>query len=330
MDNDAKHEIEKFQKIYNSLKNEIKKVFIGHDLLIREVLAAIFAEGHVLLEGVPGLGKTLLAASLAKCVNAKFSRIQFTPDLMPADIIGTMMLLEDEHGAHRFQFKPGPIDANFVLADEINRATPKTQSALLEAMQEHQVSTGEKTIKLPEPFTVIATQNPVEQEGTYPLPEAELDRFMIKVNLEYPEEEDYHQILNLTTGAKQDDVQAVCSDEDIIELRKIVREVIVSSQVQTYAIRLTMGSQPESKYASSDINDSVTLGAGPRAAQALILMAKVYALIDGRASVSCDDIRQVAPAILRHRIMLNFEARTHGKTPDQLIKKIIENTAELS
>lgn len=323
-------EILEFQKIYSALRYEIKKVFIGHDQLIKELLSAVFADGHILLEGVPGLGKTLLADSLAKCVNSKFSRIQFTPDLMPADITGTMMLQEDERGAHCFQFKPGPIYANFVLADEINRATPKTQSALLEAMQEHQVSTGNKTIKLPEPFTVIATQNPIEHEGTYPLPEAELDRFMIKVNLEYPQEEDYHQILNITTGTEQKTIEAVCLAEDIICLRKIVREVIVSSQVQTYAVRLTMGSQPGSKYAPPEVNNWLTLGAGPRAAQALIMMGKVYALTDGRVSVSCNDLREVAPAVMRHRLMLNFEARNHGKTADDIIAKIIKNTQELS
>jgi len=327
---DAAARIAEFQRVFNGIKTQVNRVFVGHDDLVRETIAAFLAGGHVLLEGVPGLGKTLLAHTLSRSVNLKFSRIQFVPDLMPADIIGTTVFVEDEKGGHRLTFREGPLVANFILADEINRTTPKTQSALLEAMQEQQLSVGDRTIPLPQPFIVIATQNPIEQEGTYPLPEAELDRFMIKVNLPYPREDEYHQILERTVGAVQDQPEAVADAETVLRLRRTLREVVVSRQVQTYAIRLTMATQPGSPYAVADVNDWVILGAGPRAAQALLLIAKAYALLAGRSHVACEDIRAAALPVLRHRLTLNFEARAHRKSTDDIIKTITAQLPELS
>ncbi len=322
----AKHFCEVFQK----LKTEIQKAFVGQDEIVENVLSVLLSDGHVLLEGVPGLGKTLLAATLSKTLNLDFSRIQFTPDLMPADIVGTMVLQETKGGGHELKFQEGPVIANFVLADEINRATPKTQSAMLEAMQERQVSVGKQTIKLPEPFIVIATQNPVEQDGTYPLPEAQLDRFMVKLTVGYPGEDDYLGILNRTTGVSVSDVKSVSTGEEIMKMRQIVREVPVSEQVQRYAVRLIMATQPGSKYASEAINKSVALGSSPRGLQSLILMGKVRALIGGRYAVSCQDLADVAVPVLRHRVMLGFEGLSSRVSPDELIKEILESVEKLS
>jgi MoxR-like ATPase len=294
------------------------------------VLSVLFADGHVLLEGVPGLGKTLLVHTLASALKLDFSRIQFTPDLMPADVVGTMVLREVEGGGHELAFQPGPIHANFVLADEINRATPKTQSALLEAMQERQVSVARQTYKLSEPFIVLATQNPVEQDGTYPLPEAQLDRFMVKCLVNYPEENEYVEIIERTTKAEMPTVEPVSDGAEIVELRKIVRSVPVSEQVERYAIRLVMATQPGSSHAPEIVNRCVELGASPRGVQSLILMGKVRALIDGRFAVSCQDIRDVAISVLRHRMILNFEARADRITPDDLLTKVLGSVKELS
>ena len=327
---DAAAKIAEFKRVFNGIKEQINRVFVGHEDLVRETITAFLAGGHILLEGVPGLGKTLLARTLSESVKLKFSRIQFVPDLMPADIIGTTVFAEDEHGGHRLTFREGPLVANFILADEINRASPKTQSALLEAMQEQQISVGDRTIALPQPFTVIATQNPIEQEGTYPLPEAELDRFMIKVNLPYPREDEYHQILERTVGIVQERPDVVADGETVLHVRRAIREVVVSRQVQTYAVRLTMATQPGSPYAIPEVHDWVILGAGPRAAQALLLIAKAYALLAGRPHVAIEDIRAAALPVLRHRITLNFEARAHKKSADEIINLITAKISELS
>ena len=314
-----------FRRKFLQIKNELGRVFVGHEDLVTDLLAAVAADGHVLLEGVPGLGKTLLAKSLAGSLSLKFSRIQFTPDLMPADITGSMQLQEDEKGMPHLTFRPGPLLANFVLADEINRATPRTQSALLEAMQEHQITAGDHTMKIPEPFTVIATQNPIEQEGTYPLPEAELDRFLVKLNLGYPDEAEYSRILDLTTGTENQEVRAVCSGNEILTMRKTVRMVLAEENVKKYAVKLVMATQPDSKHCPAACREALQRGAGPRAAQGMILMGKVYALLDGRTAVGKSDIERACLPVMRHRIALTFEAQMAGETPDSVLLRIMES-----
>ncbi len=326
----AQQMAELFSEVFGRIKTEIHKIFVGQDELVDHVLSVLFCGGHVLLEGVPGIGKTLLARTLASALRLDFSRIQFTPDLMPSDITGTMILVEKESGGHELQFQHGPIVANFILADEINRATPKTQSALLEAMQEYQVTVANHTIQLPQPFLVIATQNPVEQEGTYPLPEAQLDRFLVKLLVDYPMESDYHQILQRTTGSSLPEIQSVTNAEEILHFRQIVRQVEASEQVCTYAIRLVRATQPGSETAPEEINQSVALGSSPRGAQALLLMAKVRALLQGRFAISCDDVRAAALPVLRHRLLLNFEGHARHVRPDDLIRKAINTIKELT
>lgn len=328
--NSASEAQSRFCDVFSRLKSEVHKVFVGQDQLVTDVLSVLFANGHVLLEGVPGLGKTLLIHTLASALKLDFSRIQFTPDLMPADVVGTMVLREVEGGGHELAFQPGPIHASFVLADEINRATPKTQSALLEAMQERQVSVARQTFKLTEPFIVLATQNPVEQDGTYPLPEAQLDRFMVKCLVDYPQEHEYIEILSRTTQSEMPTVEPVSDGPEIIELRQIVRSVPVSEQVERYAIRLVMATQPRSPHAPEIVNRCIELGASPRGVQSLVLMGKVRALIDGRFAVSCQDIRDVAIGVLRHRLILNFEARADRITADELLVKVLGSVKELS
>jgi len=281
--------------------------------------------GHVLIEGVPGLGKTMLVKCLSDAVNLKFSRIQFTPDMMPADIQGTQILVDTEGGGHELTFQEGPLISSLVLADEINRATPKTQSALLEAMQEHQITVGRRTIKLDEPYCVMATQNPVEQEGTYPLPEAQLDRFLFKLIVGYPSEQEYHDILDRTTGTAEVSIEHVSSGDEINQMREIVRAVPVPKQARTYAIRLIMATQPGSDYAPDAVNSFVDLGSSPRGAQGLMLAAKVKALLAGRYAVSVDDIREVAPAVLRHRVVINFHGQSGGVSTDEIIDKVLSS-----
>ena len=327
---EASEQAARFRDVFDRLKKEVHKVFVGHDELVENVLAVLLSDGHVLLEGVPGLGKTLLARTLASALRLTFSRIQFTPDLMPADIVGTMVLHEREGGGHELRFVEGPLVASFILADEINRATPKTQSALLEAMQERQISVSRRTIRLPEPFIVIATQNPIEQEGTYPLPEAQLDRFMVKLLVGYPQEREYHDILHRTTDVELPAVNEVSSGEEIMAMRHIVRRVAVTDQVRSYAIRLVMATQPGSPHAPAAVNHAVALGSSPRGAQGLLLLGKVRAILGGRFAVSCQDIRDAALPVLRHRILLNFEGQSDRVHPDDLVKAAISSVGELS
>ena len=326
----AKQKVSEFTNIFSQLEQQIQRVYVGQEEVVRLLLAALFCNGHVLLEGMPGLGKTLLAHTLARAVEVDFSRIQFTPDMMPSDITGTNTLHENSTGNLEVKLEPGPLVANFVLADEINRATPKTQSALLQAMQEHQITIGKETIVMPEPYMVIATQNPVEQEGTYPLPEAQLDRFMVKLLVGYPNEEQTLRILTQTTSNHEVNVQTVCSSDDVLRMRKVVREVAISDNVSRYAVRLTLATHPDNHIATHMVKDYVEAGVSPRAAQSLILLSKVIALLDGRYCVSIDDIKTVALSVLRHRIMLRYEAMAVDVSADKIINSILESLSELT
>jgi MoxR-like ATPase len=323
----AREQAERFRAAYDRLRDEVARAMVGQADVVEGVLTALFAGGHVLLEGVPGLGKTLLVRTLGKAVDLTFSRVQFTPDMMPADIQGTMILVEAEGGGHRLEFQEGPLVANLVLADEINRATPKTQSALLEAMQEKQISVGRRTIKLQEPFCVMATQNPVEQEGTYPLPEAQLDRFLFKLIVGYPQEQEYHTILDRTTSAEEVTVNNVSDGKEILGLRSIVRSVPVPEHTKTYAVRLVMATQPGSEHAPQIVDEMVALGSSPRGAQALLLGGKVKALLAGRFAVAEEDVQAVAHAVLRHRIMTNFRAHSQSVTAEDIVREVLGNTA---
>lgn len=320
----AKAAATRFREVHEKVRTELHKAIVGQDAVIDSVLTALFAGGHVLLEGVPGIGKTLLVHSLGETLDLAFSRIQFTPDLMPSDVRGAEILVETQGGGHELRFQPGPIVSNLVLADEINRATPKTQSAMLEAMQERQVTIGERTIKLDEPYCVMATQNPVEQEGTYPLPEAQLDRFLLKVVVGYPKEEEYLRILNLTTGSTSEKLSAVSNGAEVLELRQTVRDVPVPESAQQHAVRLVMATQPDSEYAPELVRNSVSLGSSPRGAQALILAAKVHALLAGRYAVAPEDIRAVALPCLRHRVLLSFQGQADGVGADQVVAAVLE------
>lgn len=309
------------------MRAEIGKAIVGHADLIDDVVVALACGGHVLLEGVPGLGKTLLVRTLGRVLDLSFSRIQFTPDLMPADILGTHVLVHDAAGGRSFQFQKGPLFANIVLADEINRATPKTQSALLEAMQEQRVTVAGAEHRLDQPFFVLATQNPIEMEGTYPLPEAQLDRFLFKLQVETPSLEDLRRIVDLTTGVPQAEPQTVLSAERIQALQRMVREVPASSQVRDYALLLTLATQP-TKDGLEQIQRYVRHGAGPRGAQALLLAGKAQALLAGRFNVSFDDIRRVLFPALRHRLILNYEADADDVGADQLLAAILKEVPE--
>jgi MoxR-like ATPase len=316
-----------FREDFERLHAEISKVIVGGEGIIDGVLTCLFAGGHCLLEGVPGLGKTMLVRTLSQALHLEFSRIQFTPDLMPADIIGTNMIVEDEAGAREFRFRAGPIFANIVLADEINRATPKTQSALLEAMQEHTVSVARTVHRLEEPFFVMATQNPIEMEGTYPLPEAQMDRFFFKLLVEYPGREALATILDRTTRRETPHGEPVMDAAHIQQWQGFVRDVAVAPQVMDYVVRLVLASQPKSSTAPL-VQKYVRFGASPRGAQALLLAGKVFALRDGRFNVAFDDIRQAARPALRHRILLNFEAEADRIEADQVIDELLATVGE--
>ncbi|MCU1277875.1 MAG: putative ATPase 3 [bacterium] len=327
---DVQDQVRGFSRDVGRLRDEVGKVIVGHQPIVEGVVMALLAGGHALLEGVPGLGKTMLVRTLADAVHLTFSRVQFTPDLMPADILGTNVIVE-EGGGKRFQFQRGPLFANVVLADEVNRATPKTQSALLEAMQEKSVTVSKTTYKLEEPFFVLATQNPLEMEGTYPLPEAQLDRFFVKLKVEYPSREAMHTILDRTTGREEVRADKVLSAERLLELRELVRDVPVARPVQDFAVRVVEGTHPSAKHDNSPgvpplTRKYVRYGASPRGAQAILLGAKIKALLDGRFAVSTDDIRYVARPALRHRLILNFEGEAEGVDPDTIIDSILAET----
>ncbi len=309
-----------------AIEKEVQKMIVGQQALIRHVLITLLANGNALLEGVPGLGKTMLVRSIAQAVDCQFSRIQFTPDLMPADIVGTNIIVEDEDGRRKFQFEPGPVFANLVLADEINRATPKTQSAMLEAMQEHSVTVAKTTRPLKEPFFVLATQNPLEMEGTYPLPEAQLDRFFFKLDVIYPSVAELVDIADRTTGIEVPNPQPVCNGDTIRTMQHLARGVPIASHVTEAAARLVRATQPYDEAAPASVQRYVTNGASPRGIQALILAGKIIALLDGRYNVAVDDLRHVAPAALRHRLILNFEAQAEGVQPDDIVKDVVGTT----
>lgn len=315
----AEREAARFRKLVDDLRREVGKVIVGMEGVVENTLIALLAGGHVLLEGVPGLGKTLLVRTLADALDLEFARVQFTPDLMPADITGTMVLWESPGGQREFRFQPGPVFANVILADEINRATPKTQSALLEAMQEHSVSVAGETHRLQEPFLVFATQNPIEMEGTYPLPEAQLDRFLFKVRVGFPSLGELHEIMNRTTGAQVPYAARVASRDEILALAQVARAVPVASHVQDFALRLVLATHPDGEEAPEEVRRFVRYGASPRGAQALLLAGQVRALMDGRFNVAVDDLRASALPALRHRLVLNFEGQAEEIDPDDLI-----------
>ncbi len=314
-----------FRADIDTLRTEVGKVIVGQRDIIDGTLIALIAGGHVLLEGVPGLGKTLLVRTLANCLHVDFSRIQFTPDLMPADVVGTNVFVEGTDGVRRFQFQRGPIFANIVLTDEINRATPKTQSALLEAMQEHSVTIGGETHRLAEPFLVMATQNPLEMEGTYPLPEAQLDRFFIKLLVKFPSATDLALILNRTTSTEYSHAEAVCSGERILELRRLARQIPIADEIQQYAINIVLATHPEHAVATELTKRYVRYGSSPRGAQSLILFAKILAILDHRFHVAREDLNAAALPTLRHRLILNFEGQAENVSTDDVIADILKS-----
>src|SRR5213593_2101593 len=318
--------VQAFVTAFEGLRAEVEKVIVGHREVITHVLTGMFAGGHVLLEGVPGLGKTLLIKTLSEGLDLSFSRIQFTPDLMPADIIGTNIIVEDPDGRKHFQFQQGPIFAHILLADEINRATPKTQSALLEGMQESCVTVGGVSRPLPMPFFVLATQNPIEMEGTYPLPEAQLDRFLFKLRVRYPAIEELNAIIDRTTQVRSVAVSRVMTGPEVLGFRELVREVPIASHVRDLASAIVMATHPQWEHAPEVARRFVRYGASPRGAQALVLGAKVRALAQGRYNVSVEDIKALAAPALRHRVILNFEGEAEGVDTDTLIAQILENT----
>ena len=316
-----------FRKTFESLRTEVAKVIVGHDEIVDNVLISLFCGGHVLLEGVPGLGKTLLVRTLSSALSLEFRRIQFTPDLMPADIIGTNIVMEDAAtGRRQFEFQSGPIFGQIILADEINRATPKTQSAMLEAMQEHSVTSGGQMRRLPEPFIVLATQNPIEQEGTYPLPEAQLDRFLFKLLVPYSNRDELGSIIDRTTTKDQPQAKAVLAGEQIISSQLLARQVAIAPHVQDYAIRLVLASHPQGEFATEMTNRFVRFGSSPRGVQALVLSGKVRAMLNERYHVSFDDISRSLMPSMRHRILLNFEGQAEGIITDDVLAQILEQT----
>ena len=311
----------------NCVREEIAKVIVGQQDVVDGVLICLLSGGHVLLEGVPGLGKTTLLRTLSRVLQLKYSRIQFTPDLMPADIVGSMILETGDEGAKLLRFQPGPIFAHLVLADEINRATPKTQSALLEAMQERTVTSGTSTHELEAPFLVMATQNPIEMEGTYPLPEAQLDRFLMKCLVNYPDRDQLNRIVDRTIHRDEVRVEAVIGREAILEIRSLCREILVAQHVQDFAVDLVLATQPEQKQAHELARKYIRYGSSPRGAQALVECGRAHALMRGRYHLSIDDVLAVAPAVLRHRLILNFDAHADGQTTESIIAEIIRGVA---
>jgi MoxR-like ATPase len=319
-------EIDHFHKQYQSVQAEMARVIVGNQDVVGGIMSCLLTKGHVLLEGIPGLGKTKIVQTLANVLNLKFNRIQFTPDLMPGDIIGTNVVRETEDGEKYLDFQPGPIFCNLMLADEVNRATPKSQSALLEAMQEKSVSVGKVTHKLEEPFFVMATQNPIELEGTYPLPEAQMDRFLFKLKIVYPTSDEMHEIMNRTTQVEEPQARAVLEKGEVLEMRKTVLSVPIAKSIQDYAIRLTLATHPNAPQSHPLTNKYVRFGASPRGTQALVLGGKVQALLNDRAHVAADDIRAVAYPALRHRMLLNFEGEAEHIDTDDILKEILKDT----
>jgi MoxR-like ATPase len=314
---------EAFAERAAAIEREVGKVIVGQRELVRQTMTGLLANSHVLLEGVPGLGKTMLVRTIADVIDCTFNRVQFTPDLMPADITGTNILVEED-GQRVFRFQSGPIFANLVLADEINRATPKTQSSLLEAMQEHQVTVARNRYKLEPPFFVLATQNPLEMEGTYPLPEAQLDRFLFKVMVPFPSEEDLVTIMDRTTGASAPTASKIANAAEIVEMQQLARAVPIAPHITAYAVSLLAATHPDQPRAPQLVRDYVRYGGSPRGAQALVTAGKIYALLDGRFNVSIEDIRSVTLPALRHRVILNFEGEAEGITPEAIVRSILD------
>jgi len=317
---------EAFAERARAIEDEVGRVIVGQRELVRQTLTGLLANSHVLLEGVPGLGKTMLVRTIADVIDCRFNRIQFTPDLMPADITGTNILIE-EGGSRVFRFQPGPIFANLVLADEINRATPKTQSSLLEAMQEHQVTVARNRYPLDPPFFVLATQNPLEMEGTYPLPEAQLDRFLFKVMVPFPSEEELITIMDRTTGVETSHATKVATADEIVEMQRLARAVPIAPHITAYAVSVLAATHPDQPRAPGLVRDYVRYGASPRGAQALVTAGKIFALLDGRFNVSIEDIRAAALPSLRHRIILNFEGEAEGITTEAAVRTILDSVA---
>lgn len=318
---------ERYAELAEQIEREVGKVIVGQDQLVRTIVTCLLAEGHALLEGVPGLGKTMLLKALSQAVDLPFSRVQFTPDLMPADIVGTQVLEEDDRGHKTFQFREGPVFASFVLADEVNRATPKTQSALLEAMQERAVTAGGQTRPLPRPFLVMATQNPLEMEGTYPLPEAQLDRFLLKAQVPFPSAEDLVTVLERTTGTQSVTLHSVADAATLMAMIELTRQVPIASHVLRHAVDLVVATHPDAATAPELIRRYVRFGASPRGAQAMVLAGKVTALLDGRPNVSIADIREVAVAALRHRMVVGYEATADNVDAAQLVDALLASVA---
>ena len=321
---DTQAQLQSLQRDLDRLVAEIQKVIVGQDAIIRGVLTCLLAGGHGLLEGVPGLGKTLLIRTLAQAVHLSFARIQFTPDLMPADIVGTSVLVDAPRGGRQLEYQPGPIFSHIVLADEVNRATPKTQSALLEAMAEHQVTAGGKTRPLPDPFLVLATQNPLEMEGTYPLPEAQLDRFLFKINVQFPGEDELMTILDRTTGSSSQAATAVLDSARILEMRALVRAIPVAASLTRYVVRVLRATHPDDKHAPELVRRYVRFGGSPRGAQAMLLAARIHCVLGGRVSPSIDDVRAIAHSALRHRVILNFEGEAEGADIEEILSQVLK------
>lgn len=322
---DTKAQLEQFRVDFERLREEVAKVIVGHQEIVQGTLTALIAGGHVLLEGVPGLGKTLLVRTLADALHLQFQRVQFTPDLMPADLIGTNIVMETPDGRRKFDFQRGPIFANILLTDEINRATPKTQSALLESMQEHSVTLGGETHALPQPFLVMATQNPLEMEGTYPLPEAQLDRFFQKLLVTYPTSEELGAILDRTTEVEDPKAEPVLTGERILAMRTLARQIPVAAEVRQHAIDVVLATHPESELASPLVKRYVRYGSSPRGAQAMILSAKIASILDGRFHVAREDLDKVAGPTLRHRLILNFEGQAENVHADAVIDDVLNH-----